>query len=157
MEHVREEKIRFDRKYNLKDLVLFSFGSIIGTGIFTLTGPAAHLCGSSVVISYLLTGMVAMPTALVFAEFSSIIPKSGSTYLYTYCIFGEFTAWIIGWNYVIVYTVSNAVGTRGLSSYTHKLLRICGATSIEFLFSIKWKGFDICIFSPIVLLVCLFI
>ena len=135
-EETRREKIRFDRKYNLRDLVFFSFGSIIGTGIFTLTGPAAKLCGSSVVISYFLTGLIAMPTALVFAEFSSIIPKSGSTYLYTYCIFGEFTAWIIGWNYVIVYMVGNAVGTRGLSSYTHKLLRICGASKIDFLFSI---------------------
>jgi APA family basic amino acid/polyamine antiporter len=136
---------------------MFTFGSIIGTGIFTLTGPAAHLAGSAIIISYFVTGLIAMATALVFAEFSSIIPKSGSTYLYSYCIFGEFTAWIIGWNYVLTYLVSNAVGTRGLASYTHKLFTVMGVTCLDPLFDYKAGGFNICPFAAIILLVCVLI
>ena len=136
---------------------MFTFGSIIGTGIFTLTGPAAHLAGSSVVLSYFFTGLVAMGTALVFAEFSSIIPKSGSTYLYAYCIFGEFTAFIIGWNYVFTYMISNAVGVRGFASYFHKLLKICGVTGIDWLFDWKVGGMSLCPFGSIVLIICVLI
>jgi len=42
--------------------------------------------------------MIALLTALVFAEFSALIPKSGSSYVYTYSTFGELSAWIVGWN-----------------------------------------------------------
>jgi APA family basic amino acid/polyamine antiporter len=138
-------------------LVLFSFGAIIGTGIFTLTGPAAHLAGSSVIIAYFFTGLVAMATAIVFAEFSSIIPKSGSTYLYSYCIFGEFTAWIIAWNYAITYVFGNAVGVRGLASYTHKLFKIFGVTCLDPLFDYKAGGVNLCPFASIILLICVLI
>jgi APA family basic amino acid/polyamine antiporter len=34
----------------------------------------------------------------VYAEFASKIPFSGSGYLYVYSTFGEFPAWIVGWN-----------------------------------------------------------
>jgi len=95
-----------------------------------------------------------MVTALVFAEFSSIIPKSGSTYLYSYCIFGELTAWIIGWNYVISYIVTNAVGCRGLASYTHKLFKIFGVHCLDPLFDWKVGGFSLCPFASIVLVIC---
>ena len=77
---------------------MLGFGNTIGSGVFTLTGVASKYAGSAVFISFLIAGCVALLTALVFAEFSAIIPKSGSSYIYTYSTFGELPAWIVGWN-----------------------------------------------------------
>jgi APA family basic amino acid/polyamine antiporter len=79
-------------------LVMLGFGNTIGSGVFTITGVAAKSAGSAVFIGYIISGAVALMTALVFAEFASIIPKSGSSYIYTYTTFGELPAWIVGWN-----------------------------------------------------------
>jgi APA family basic amino acid/polyamine antiporter len=77
---------------------MLGFGNTIGSGVFTLTGVASKYAGSAVFISFIIAGCVALMTALVFAEFSAIIPKSGSSYIYTYSTFGELPAWIVGWN-----------------------------------------------------------
>lgn len=98
------------------------FGNIVGSGIFTLTGPAAHMTGSSVILSFVFTGLISMMTALQYAEFASIIPKSGSSYLYTQCIFGEFAAWIMAWNLIFLYGIETALETRGLAAYSQKFL-----------------------------------
>jgi APA family basic amino acid/polyamine antiporter len=93
-----EETIIFKRSYTLIQLTLFGFGNIIGTGVFTLTGPASALAGNSVFISYMIGGVITLLTALTFAEFASEIPKNGSSYLYTYCMFGEMPAWMVAWS-----------------------------------------------------------
>lgn len=77
---------------------MLGFGNTIGSGIFTLTGVAAKTSGAAAFLGFIISGFIALLTALVFAEFSSIIPKSGSSYLYTYTTFGELPAWIVGWN-----------------------------------------------------------
>lgn len=90
--------MRFAPTYTLGTLIMLGFGNTIGSGVFTLTGVASKSAGSAAFVGFMISGMCAMLTALVYAEFSAIIPKSGSSYLYTYTTFGEFPAWIVGWN-----------------------------------------------------------
>jgi amino acid transporter len=66
-----EEPLLFNRSYTLFQLTLFGFGNIIGTGVFTLTGPAAAIAGNAVFISYVIGGAITLLTALTFAEFAS--------------------------------------------------------------------------------------
>lgn len=82
-----------------------------------MTGPGAAKAGNAVALSYVIGGGVVLLTALIFAEFASKIPKSGSSYTYTYCIFGELAAWIVGWNQIFTYGISAACLARGLSTY----------------------------------------
>ena len=77
---------------------MLGFGNTIGSGVFTLTGVASKTAGSAVFIGFIIAGLVASMTACVYAEFAALIPKSGSSYLYSYTVFGEFLAWIVGWN-----------------------------------------------------------
>jgi APA family basic amino acid/polyamine antiporter len=94
----RIKKSRYKPTYTIYSLVMLGFGNTIGSGVFTLTGVASKYAGSAVFIAFIIAGCVALLTALVFAEFSAIIPKSGSSYIYTYSTFGELPAWIVGWN-----------------------------------------------------------
>ena len=57
-------------------LVLLGAGNTIGAGIFAYTGLAAKYAGGAAAwIAYVIAG-------LVYAEFGSKIPKSGSSYLF---------------------------------------------------------------------------
>ena len=146
------EKVGFVRQYTLVTLTLMGFGQIIGTGVYSLTGPAAHLTGSSVALCYAFTGCVALLTATIYAEFASLVPKSGSSYLYTYCILGEGPAWIVAHNQIFGQICSNSLVARGLSSYAGKLAASLGF-NVAWLFKYQWGNFEISFFSMITLVI----
>jgi APA family basic amino acid/polyamine antiporter len=105
------------------DLTLLGIGGIIGTGIFVLTGVAARQdAGPAVVASFALAGLVSALAALCYAEFSTMLPISGSAYSYSYATLGELFAWIIGWDLVIEYAVAASTVASGWSGYFGKIL-----------------------------------
>ena len=59
----------------------------------------------------------AFSPALCYAELASMIPIAGSAYTYAYAILGEIFAWIIGWDLILEYAVSNMAVAVGFSAY----------------------------------------
>ncbi len=109
------------------DLILLGIGCVIGTGIFVLTGvAAAKYAGPAVTISFVLSGLACALAGLAYAEFSSIVPASGSAYTYTYASLGEFIAFIVGWNLILEYTVTASAVASGWSGYVTGLLQSAG-------------------------------
>ena len=109
------------------DLILLGIGCVIGTGIFVLTGvAAAKYAGPAVTISFILSGFACALAGLAYAEFSSIVPASGSAYTYTYASLGEFIAFIVGWNLILEYTVTASAVASGWSGYVTGLLQSAG-------------------------------
>src|SRR6058998_1828376 len=102
-------------------------GAIIGTGIFVLTGIAAHdKTGPALMLSYVVAGSACIFAALCYAEFAAMVPVAGSAYTYAYTTLGELFAWIIGWDLVLEYAVSAATVTHGASAYFQDLIGIFG-------------------------------
>ena len=93
------------------------FGNIIGSGIFAYSGITGKVAGSAMALSWLLAGAVALLTTLVYAELSSKIRKSGSSYIYAYILTGEFTAYMIGWNLFARFGCGTCIQGRAFSSY----------------------------------------
>jgi APA family basic amino acid/polyamine antiporter len=58
---------------------------------------------------------------LCYAELASMIPVAGSAYTYAYAILGEVFAWIIGWDLILEYAVSNMSVAVGFSAYLQDL------------------------------------
>ncbi len=109
------------------DLTLMGVGAIIGTGIFVLTGvAAATTSGPAVVISFVLAGLACAFAALAYAELASSVGGSGSAYGYSYAAFGEFVAWIIGWDLILEYGVATAAVANGWSGYFNNALHAIG-------------------------------
>src|SRR3954466_13985914 len=105
------------------DLTVFGVGVIIGTGIFVLTGVVAkEQAGPAVLISFVIAGIVCGLAALCYAEFVSTVPVAGSAYTFSYATFGEFIAWIIGWNPVLELALGAATVSVGWSGYLNQLL-----------------------------------
>ncbi|HPO46946.1 MAG TPA: amino acid permease, partial [Spirochaetota bacterium] len=56
-------------------LTSLGIGAIIGTGIFVLTGIAAHdKAGPSLMLSFVVAGLACVFAALCYAEFASMVP-----------------------------------------------------------------------------------
>src|SRR3977135_3604724 len=98
-------------------------GAIIGTGIFILTGEAAHdRTGAALMLSFVVAGFACVFAALCYAEFASMVPVAGSAYTYAYATLGELFAWIIGWDLILEYAVASATVAHGWSHYFHDFL-----------------------------------
>src|SRR5215212_3586117 len=109
------------------NLTTLGIGSIIGTGIFVLTGTAASQnAGPALVISMIFAGIACAFAGLCYAEFASLIPVAGSAYTYAYATMGELMAWIIGWDLVLEYALSTATVAVGWSGYFTSLLADAG-------------------------------
>ena len=105
------------------NLTTLGIGSIIGAGIFVLTGHAAHEhAGPAIVLSFVIAGIVSAFAALCYAELASMIPVSGSAYTYAYATLGEFFAWIIAWDLIVEYLFAASTVSVGWSSYFTGLL-----------------------------------
>ncbi len=120
-------------------------GAVIGSGIFTVVGTAIagqkfntssilnapladylvhHAAtlgrpgaGPALAISLVLVAIVCAFTGLCYAELASMIPIAGSAYTYTYATMGELIAWIIGWDLILEYAVSNMAVSVGFAAH----------------------------------------
>ncbi|WP_163102948.1 amino acid permease [Peribacillus alkalitolerans] len=105
------------------DLTMLGIGAIIGTGIFVLTGvAAAKHAGPALILSFIIAGLACVFAALCYAEFASSVPVSGSAYTYSYATFGEFIAWILGWDLILEYGLASSAVASGWSGYFQGLL-----------------------------------
>jgi basic amino acid/polyamine antiporter, APA family len=131
-------------------LTSLGIGAVIGSGIFTVIGTAiagqklqfksilnAPLleyllyhsasfgrpgAGPAIALSFVLVAIVCGFAALCYAELAAMIPIAGSAYTYTYATMGELIAWIIGWDLILEYAVSNMAVSVGFSAHVVDLL-----------------------------------
>ena len=122
LEELRGES-RLRRVLGPIQLSSLGVGAIIGTGIFVLTGIAAHdRTGPALMLSFVVAGLTCIFAALCYAEFASMVPVAGSAYTYAYATLGELMAWIIGWDLVLEYAVASATVAHGWSHYFQDFL-----------------------------------
>ncbi|MFN0244435.1 MAG: amino acid permease [Planctomycetota bacterium] len=121
---------RLPRVLGAKDLIFLGIGAVIGAGIFSTLGTAAAGeagvragAGPALVLSFLLLGAVCALAGLCYAELTSMIPVAGSAYTYAFATFGEFIAWIIGWDLILEYAVGNVAVAIAWSGYLDSILR----------------------------------
>jgi APA family basic amino acid/polyamine antiporter len=111
------------------DLTLLGIGSIIGTGIFVLTGiVAATQTGPGIFLSLLIGIIVCSLIALCFAEFSSAVPVPGGSYSYISVSLGKYFAFISGWGSILAYILAPAAISGGWSAYSQGILKDMGVT-----------------------------
>jgi APA family basic amino acid/polyamine antiporter len=108
-------------------LTSLGVGAIIGTGIFILTGVAAHdRTGPALMLSFVLAGTACVFAAICYAEFASMVPVAGSAYTYAYATLGELFAWIIGWDLILEYAVGAATVAHGWSAHFQEFTPLLG-------------------------------
>lgn len=117
----------FKRTLTARHLVMLGVGAVIGAGIFVLTGQAAaNHAGPAIMLSFVLAGIACALAGLCYAEFSALMPVSGSAYSYSYATLGEFVAWFIGWCLVLEYLFAASTVAVGWSGYLNSFLGTLG-------------------------------
>ncbi|HQR39307.1 MAG TPA: amino acid permease [Blastocatellia bacterium] len=118
---------RLKRVLGPLQLTTLGIGAIIGTGIFVLTGVAAHdKAGPALMLSFVVAGIACIFAAMCYAEFAAMVPVAGSAYTYAYATLGELFAWIIGWDLVLEYAVGSATVANGWSHYFQDFIGLLG-------------------------------
>ncbi|KUH65487.1 amino acid permease [Mycolicibacterium novocastrense] len=125
-----EPDTRLRKDLNWWDLTVFGVSVVIGAGIFTITASTAgNITGPAISISFVLAAIACGLAALCYAEFASTVPVAGSAYTFSYATFGEFVAWIIGWDLILEFAVASAVVAKGWSSYLGEVFEFGGGTA----------------------------
>ena len=86
-----------ERNLGLLDATGIGVGAIVGGGILALAGVAFATTGPSAVLAFVANGVIALMTALVFAEMASSFPESGGTYTFAKKVLSVEAAFIVGW------------------------------------------------------------
>ncbi|MGW9267293.1 amino acid permease [Gordonia terrae] len=121
------------------DLTVFGVAVVVGAGIFTLTArTAGNLAGPSVSLAFVLAAIACGLAALCYAEFASTVPVAGSAYTFTFATFGEFIAWIIGWDLILEFALAASVVAKGWSLYLGNILGTSASIEITDSISFDW-------------------
>src|SRR6201991_4969004 len=119
---------RLRRDLGTWDLIVFGVAVVVGAGIFTLAASTAgDVAGPSVSLAFVLAAIACGLAALCYAEFASTVPVAGSAYTFSYATFGEFIAWIIGWDLVLGFAVAAAGVGKAWSEYLATVFNQFGA------------------------------
>jgi len=70
------------KELGLLDVFSIAAGAMISSGLFVLPGIAFAKAGPAAVISYLLAGLLMIPSVLAKAELATAMPKSGGSYFF---------------------------------------------------------------------------
>ena len=103
--------------------------SILNATVIDLVVSGSHAgsqlgrpgAGPAITLSFVLVAVACLFAGLCYAELASMIPVAGSAYTYSYAILGEIVAWIIGWDLILEYAVSNMSVAVGFSAYIQDL------------------------------------
>ena len=120
------EEHRLKKSLSWPHLVALGVGAIVGTGILTLIGVGAAKAGPAVILSFAIAGIICACAALAYAEVATMIPASGSAYTYSYVVFGELIAWMIGVALILEYTLVVSAVAVGWSGYAAGFLKSIG-------------------------------
>lgn len=87
------------KKLGLFDSILLVSGSMIGSGIFLVTGDMTRQLGNGplVLLAWVLTGVITLMAALSFGELASMMPKAGGQYNFITRVYGKKLGFVYGW------------------------------------------------------------
>ncbi|GMI35572.1 hypothetical protein TeGR_g13592 [Tetraparma gracilis] len=136
------------------DLILYGVGSSVGAGIYSLIGVGAKEAGAGISLSFLFCGLACIFTSLAYSEFAARVPIAGSAYTFVYASFGEFAAWLVGWNLTLGYGVSSAVVARSWAQYLATFVGDCGGELPGWMTSVDIYGLPCNPLAPVVIMLC---
>ena len=124
-----DPSMRLRKELTWRDLTVFGVAVVVGAGIFTVTATTfGNITGPALSVSFVIAAITCGLAALCYAEFASTVPVAGSAYTFSYATFGEFIAWIIGWDLILEFAVGAAAVAKAWSSYLGTVFGFSGGT-----------------------------
>lgn len=115
----------------LIDVFAIAAGAMISSGLFVLPGMAFAMTGPSVILSYLLAGLLMVPSALSQSELASAMPQSGGGYFFIVRSMGPFAGIFAGIADWVSLGLKTAFALVGLGTLLQALLPNVDAWTIK--------------------------
>ena len=132
-----DTEVRLAREMSLMDATLIGVGAMIGAGIFVLIGIAAGVAGPGLILTFSLNAIVALLTAMSYAELGSCFHDAGGGYLWVKEGLPKWNGFLSGWMSWFAHAVACSLYALGFGAYFDHVLR-------EFSITMPQWGF----FSP---------
>ena len=112
-----ETEVRLNREMGLMDATMIGVGAMIGAGIFVLIGIAAGVAGPALIIAFVLNGLVALFTAMSYAELGSCFHDAGGGYLWVKEGLPKWNGFLSGWMSWFAHAVACSLYALGFGAY----------------------------------------
>ncbi len=124
-------EVRLSREMRLIDVTMIGVGAMIGAGIFVLTGIAAGVAGPALLIVFVLNGLVALLTAMAYAELGGAIHGAGGGYLWIKASLPDPSGFLSGWMDWFAHAVACSLYALGFGAYFKEVLSVAGVTEVS--------------------------
>jgi APA family basic amino acid/polyamine antiporter len=137
------------RDLNLFHLTMMGLGMMIGAGVFLGIGNAIRIAGpGGVLLTFALNTLLALFTAMSYAELSSAVPRAGGAYNFARIGFGRGTSFLAGWMEWFASSVAGSMYAITFAIYTVRYLEQLGVLS--------WLPVATLLVKPVAALIALF-
>jgi len=118
------------RDLSLFHVTMMGLGMMIGAGVFLGIGNSLHVAGpGGALLTFALNGVIALFTAMSYAELSSAIPRAGGAYNFARIGFGRGPSFIAGWMEWFASSVAGSVYSLTFAIYTLRYFEGLGLLS----------------------------
>ncbi len=105
------------KNLTLYDVYAISTGAMFSSGFFLLPGIAAAETGPSVILAYLVAGLLILPSMYSMAELSTAMPKAGGTYYFLDRSLGPLAGTVGGLGTWLALVFKSAFALIGMGAY----------------------------------------
>jgi amino acid transporter/nucleotide-binding universal stress UspA family protein len=117
-----DTEVRLAREMTTLDATLIGVGAMIGAGIFVLIGIAAGVAGPALILTFILNGVIALFTAMSYAELGSCYHDAGGGYLWVKEGLPKWNGFISGWMSWFAHAVACSLYALGFGAYFEHVL-----------------------------------
>jgi len=119
----------FIRGLGLLDSTMIVAGSMIGSGIFIVSGGISKQVGAPawLLVVWIVTGLLTLMAALSYGELAAMMPKAGGQYVYLREAFSPMWGFLYGWTlFLVIQTGTIAAVAVGFARYLGVLVPSVG-------------------------------
>jgi APA family basic amino acid/polyamine antiporter len=112
------------KQLGLVDVFAICTGAMISSGLFVLPGIAAAKVGPAVIVAYLLSGLLLVPSLLSMAEMATAMPRAGGTYFFVSRTLGGLFGTLDGVGVWLALILKTSIALLGLGAYLSAYLHL---------------------------------
>lgn len=105
------------KNLSLFDVIAFGIGPMLSSGFFLLPGMVFAKVGPSVILAYIVAGLLIIPSLMSKAELSTAMPKAGGAYYFLDRSMGPLVGTISGFGTWLALAFKSAFALIGLGAY----------------------------------------
>src|SRR5215467_6293718 len=112
-----EQEQGLKKELSARQMAMVAVGGSIGTGLLLGSGAAIQVAGPAVIISYVLSALIAWTVAMALGEMSSVHPAAGSFGVYAELYLNRWAGFIARYGYW--FSVVIAIGSEVVAAGTY--------------------------------------